>query len=96
MEKIDAISAVDTRAGGVRAVALSLCGNHDYLTFAGACDCDGVMSAWRGGGSATKTRFAVIGTPYGFLHTSAGDWRLWKSASGARRAAAKYRALLCD
>ena len=35
-------------------------------------------------------RYCVIGTAYGYLHTSAGDVRTWKTASGARRAARKY------
>ena len=96
MEKMETLGAIDTRTGGVRAVEVSLCKNHDFLTLSGGCDCGGVMSAWRGGGNAIVKRYAVIGTPYGFLHNSAGDWRFWKSASGARRAAAKYRALLCD
>lgn len=38
-------------------------------------------------------RFIVIGTQYGFLHTSSGDIRTWRSYSGARRAARRYIAL---
>ena len=35
-------------------------------------------------------RFIVIGTAYGKLHTTSGDVRVWKSYSGARRAARNY------
>jgi hypothetical protein len=34
--------------------------------------------------------FAVVGTEYGYLHTSAGDVRTWCSYSGTRKAAIKY------
>ena len=37
-------------------------------------------------------RFCVIGTDYGYLHTSGGDIRTWGSYSGARRAARDYLA----
>lgn len=36
-------------------------------------------------------RFCVIGTDYGYLHTSGGDVRTWGSYSGAYRAAKAYR-----
>jgi hypothetical protein len=35
-------------------------------------------------------RFAVIGTSYGHLHTTSGDWATWKTASGARKAIKRY------
>lgn len=35
-------------------------------------------------------RFCVIGTQYGYLHTSGGDIRTWQTASGARKAAKRY------
>jgi hypothetical protein len=35
-------------------------------------------------------RFVVIGTQYGYLHTTGGDVRTWGSASGARRAIPRY------
>lgn len=34
--------------------------------------------------------YCVIGTQYGYIHTTAGDLRTWKSYSGARRAARNY------
>lgn len=34
--------------------------------------------------------YCVIGTEYGYIHTTAGDLRTWKSYSGARRAARNY------
>lgn len=34
--------------------------------------------------------YIVIGTEYGHIHTSAGDVRVWKSYSGAYRAAKRY------
>ena len=35
-------------------------------------------------------RYCVIGTPYGFWHTSGGDVRTWQTYSGARRALLRY------
>jgi hypothetical protein len=35
-------------------------------------------------------RFAVVGTAYGHLHTTSGDWATWKTASGARKAIKRY------
>lgn len=37
-----------------------------------------------------KYRFVVIGTNYGYIHTTGGDVRTWGSYSGARRAAKLY------
>ena len=34
--------------------------------------------------------YVVIGTPYGHIHTRAGDIRTWKSYSGARKFAKTY------
>ena len=42
-------------------------------------------------GDKDKTyRYIVIGTAYGYLHTTAGDVRTWRSYSGARRACNRY------
>ena len=35
-------------------------------------------------------RYCVIGTQYGYLHTTSGDVRTWSSYSGARRVARAY------
>jgi hypothetical protein len=35
--------------------------------------------------------YCVLGTNYGYLRTTSGDVRIWKSASGAYRVARKYR-----
>ncbi|MEF2253322.1 hypothetical protein RSP795_10140 [Ralstonia solanacearum] len=35
-------------------------------------------------------RYVVIGTEYGFIHTTAGDVRTWGSRSGAGKAATNY------
>jgi hypothetical protein len=29
--------------------------------------------------------FGIIGTPYRYLHNTAGDWRTWNTAGSARR-----------
>lgn len=39
----------------------------------------------------TEVRYAVCGTDYGYLHTTGGDVRTWKSYSGARKVAKAYR-----
>jgi len=36
-------------------------------------------------------RYAIVGTMYGYLHTSGGDVRMWRSYSGAYQAAKRYR-----
>jgi len=41
----------------------------------------------------TSVRFAVCGTEYGYLHTTAGDVRTWGSYSGAHKAAKAYQPL---
>lgn len=41
-------------------------------------------------GTAPEYRYCVIGTQYGYIHTSCGDVRTWKSYSGARRFARNY------
>ena len=38
-------------------------------------------------------RFIVIGTDYGYWHTTGGDVRTWKTASGARKALKRYAPL---
>lgn len=40
---------------------------------------------------APEVRYAVCGTEYGYLHTTAGDVRTWGSYSGARKAAKAYQ-----
>jgi hypothetical protein len=37
--------------------------------------------------------WCVVGTDYGFLHTTSGDVRTWRTASGARRVARAYQPL---
>jgi hypothetical protein len=39
---------------------------------------------------ADEYEYIVIGTQYGYLRTTGGDVRTWKSYSGARRAAKRY------
>ncbi len=81
METINGIDSVNIRAGKPRAARLSLAGGrHDFMTFSGLCD----------NGLPPRILYCVIGTSYGYLHTSAGDIRTWKSASGARKAAKAY------
>ena len=60
---------------------LTLCSNHDYLTHADTCKCDKAHH---------YTKYAVFGTAYGHLHNTSGDMRLWKSYSGAYKAAKQY------
>jgi hypothetical protein len=38
-------------------------------------------------------RYIVIGTQYGFLHTTAGDVRTWKTVRGAEHAIERYAPL---
>ena len=84
METIDGIAKVNIREGKPRAARLSLAGKRcDYMTFSGLSDCT----------LPPRYLFCVIGTHYGYLHTSAGDIRTWKSASGARKAAKRYAAI---
>jgi hypothetical protein len=85
MQTISRQEDIDTRANPPRPVRVLLCTKHDYLTFAGECDCRDA--------SAVRERYAVAGTDYGWLHNSSGDIRFWSSASGARRAAKSYRSL---
>jgi hypothetical protein len=42
---------------------------------------------------APRVLYAVCGTAYGYLHTTAGDVRTWGSYSGARKAAKAYQPL---
>ena len=37
-----------------------------------------------------ETRYFVAGTEYGYLHTTSGELRTWKTASAARRMAKRY------
>ena len=70
------------RAGLPRPVKITLCRNHDCMTFSGECSCTN---------GREKTLYAVIGTDYGFLHTSAGDVHTWTAPGGAYRAARAYK-----
>ena len=75
----------DVRKGVPRAAILCLCGGrHDFMTFAALCT--------EHQSASPRKLYCVIGTDYGYLHTSAGDIRTWRSASGARRGAARYAA----
>ena len=65
-----------------KVVRLVLCDNHGYLTYAGQCACS-VQHDYE--------RFAIVGTSYGWLHTSSGDIRLFKSESRARAALKHYK-----
>lgn len=40
--------------------------------------------------SGDEYRYIVIGTQYGYIHTTGGDIRTWKSKSGAYRFARAY------
>ncbi len=41
--------------------------------------------------SGSEYPFCVIGTDYGYIHTSSGDVRVWKTSSGARKALKRYQ-----
>jgi hypothetical protein len=41
-------------------------------------------------GNDKSYRYVVIGTNYGYIHTTGGDVRTWGSYSGARRALLRY------
>lgn len=41
-------------------------------------------------GNGQPDRFCVVGTQYGYWHTTSGDVRTWATASGARKAARRY------
>jgi len=41
--------------------------------------------------SGDKYKFIVVGTEYGYIHTSGGDVRTWNTYSGARRVAKAYQ-----
>jgi hypothetical protein len=69
------------RATAPKVARLVLCDNHGYLTYAGECSCS-VQHDFE--------RFLVVGTTYGVLHNTAGDMRLFKSESAARRALKSY------
>lgn len=63
----------DSRIGSPRVIACELLANRDFLTWS------------EGREEPKKILYAVIGGEYGFVHTSAGDVKFWKSASGARQ-----------
>lgn len=71
----------DTREGAPRAARLALCPLHQWFTFVDDC----------GHAAEPEYRYAVIGTHYGHLHNSSGDWRLWRNASSAYAAARDLR-----
>lgn len=72
----------DVRAVKLQIAKLELCSNHGYMTFRGECHCAGEHGKYE--------RFAIVGGEYGFLHSTSGDIRLWKSESGARRRLNSY------
>lgn len=41
--------------------------------------------------TGTEYRFCIIGTQYGYIHTTSGDVRTWRSASGAYRFLRTYK-----
>jgi hypothetical protein len=43
--------------------------------------------------SSDTFAFVIIGTQYGYIHTSGGDVRTWKTAKGARRFLRSYTPL---
>lgn len=43
--------------------------------------------------SPKDVQYCVIGTDYGHLHTSAGDVCIWRSYSGAYKAARLYQSI---
>ena len=65
-----------------RAARFDLCDNHLWVTFAAHCRCTV---------KTPVTRYGVVGTDYGVLRNALGDYKLWKSASSAYRAAKAYR-----
>lgn len=42
-------------------------------------------------GHVDGPRWCIVGTDYGYLHTTGGDIRTWRSRSGASRVARQYR-----
>ena len=84
METLDGTHDISIlRQGPPRVAMLSLCGApHDHLTFSALCGAHP--------GAKPRRLFCVIGTDYGVLHTCGGDWRTWRSESGARKAAKAY------
>ena len=34
--------------------------------------------------------YVIVGTQYGYMRTTGGDLRVWRTASGARKALARY------
>jgi hypothetical protein len=83
MDTIDGNNFHITHEGEPRAARMSLCGGHHYFeTYSSKCTrCE----------ATPRILYCVIGTDYGFLHNAFGDVRTWKSASGARRAAKRYK-----
>lgn len=65
-----------------RAVMLVLCNQHQFLTFIDSCEHNN---------DHVFARYGVIGTDYGHLRNTAGNWQLWQSASSAYRAARQLR-----
>ncbi len=70
-------NTIQAREGEPRVIAVRIRTDTPFLTFAGE----------REGSTAANTvvRYAIVGTDYGWLHTSAGDKRFWRSRSGAAR-----------
>ena len=62
-----------------------LCNHHSHGGFL-TLDCQ-----THGYDHCRRVMFRVVGTDYGYLHTTSGDMRLWKNYQSANRAAVKYR-----
>ncbi|WCD44249.1 hypothetical protein Lumi_110 [Xylophilus phage Lumi] len=66
----------------MQVIGLFLCHNHDYLTYSGECSCTQKKEV---------LKFAIVGTDYGWLHTTSGDPRFWGSRSGARAKLKRFK-----
>lgn len=90
MDVLDGLASPDIlRKGQPRVAKMVLCSNWihgGFITYAKLCKCREEFN---------YNRYAVIGTNYGFLHTTSGDIATWKTASGARHAAKRYMQIQC-
>ena len=68
---------INAREGEPRVVACLLRTDSAHLSFAGEGENCRLND--------TRVRFAIVGTDYGWLHNSMGDYRFWSSYSAARR-----------
>ena len=72
----------DCRAPRPQVVACLLRTDTPFLTFASDRPDSGPHN--------TRVRYGIIGLPYGWLYTTAGDIRFWASRSGAARHLARH------